>query len=173
MKTELPQYNLWYDGIVEVTPDKLENLILKGVNLDKICVTEINDAIEYLNNYSGYTFTTKNECGELDLEWKIPEEYHNMDMVEFFGELLSGISTINTDYEKRVERFMYEIEQFEKRGLFDLLKVIKFIIDTFRKQKVVWGVGRGSSCASYILYLMGLHCVDPIKYDIPADEFFK
>lgn len=173
MKTELQQYNLWYDGTVEVTPEQLEQLILKGVDLDRICVTEVTEAIEYLNNYSGYTFTTKSECDELDFEWKIPTEYSEMDMSEFFGELIAGIATINTDYEKRVERFMFEVEQYQQRGLFDLLKVIKFIVDTFRKHNVVWGVGRGSSCASYILYLMGLHCVDPIKYDIPANEFFK
>ena len=54
----------------------------------------------------------------------------------------------------------------------EFVKTVIFIVDTFKEAGIVWGVGRGSSCASYILFLLGLHLVDPIKFDISMDEFF-
>ena len=54
-----------------------------------------------------------------------------------------------------------------------VLKTMKYIVDTLRKHDVVWGVGRGSSVASYALYLIGVHKIDSVKYNLPIDEFFK
>jgi DNA polymerase III alpha subunit len=48
-----------------------------------------------------------------------------------------------------------------------------YIIDTMRKNNIVWGVGRGSSVASYILYLLGVHKVDSVKYNLHIEEFLK
>jgi DNA polymerase III alpha subunit len=42
-----------------------------------------------------------------------------------------------------------------------------------RDNNIVWGVGRGSSVASYVLYLLGIHKIDSIKYNLSPDEFFK
>jgi DNA polymerase III alpha subunit len=50
---------------------------------------------------------------------------------------------------------------------------MKYIVDTLRKNQIVWGVGRGSSVASYALYLIGVHKIDSVKYDLPIGEFFK
>jgi DNA polymerase III alpha subunit len=50
---------------------------------------------------------------------------------------------------------------------------MKYIVDTLRANNVVWGVGRGSSVASYVLHIIGVHKIDPIKYNIPIEEFFK
>jgi len=55
----------------------------------------------------------------------------------------------------------------------NLFRSILYLIDHFTQHNIVWGVGRGSSCASYVLYLFGLHCVDCIKYNIDAKEFFR
>jgi len=46
-------------------------------------------------------------------------------------------------------------------------------VNIFEENKVVWGTGRGSSCASYILYLIGIHQVDSVKYDLDLGEFFR
>ena len=50
---------------------------------------------------------------------------------------------------------------------------MKYIIDTLRENNVVWGVGRGSSVASYVLFLLGVHKIDSVKYNLPLEEFFK
>jgi DNA polymerase III alpha subunit len=55
----------------------------------------------------------------------------------------------------------------------DVLKAMKYLVDTLRANNVVWGVGRGSSVASYALYLIGVHKIDSIKYNLPIEEFFK
>jgi DNA polymerase III alpha subunit len=54
-----------------------------------------------------------------------------------------------------------------------VLKAMKYLVDTFRENNIVWGVGRGSSVASYALYLIGVHKVDSVKYELPITEFFK
>ena len=58
------------------------------------------------------------------------------------------------------------------RNLFPVLKVLIYIIDTMRKNNLVWGIGRGSSVASYVLYLIGVHKVDS-KYNLDIKEFPK
>ena len=54
-----------------------------------------------------------------------------------------------------------------------MLKTMKYIVDTLRTNNVVWGVGRGSSVASYVLHIIGVHKIDSVKYNLPIEEFFK
>jgi DNA polymerase III alpha subunit len=75
--------------------------------------------------------------------------------------------------DEQVQRVNIELAEYEKRGLLMLLKQMKYIIDTLKENNIVWGVGRGSSVASYTLFLMGVHRIDSIKYNIPLNEFFK
>jgi len=42
-----------------------------------------------------------------------------------------------------------------------------------RKNNIVWGVGRGSSVASYVLFLLGVHKIDSMYYELSVDEFLK
>jgi len=48
-----------------------------------------------------------------------------------------------------------------------------YFVDTLRKHNILWGVGRGSSVSSYILYLIGIHRIDSIKYNLNIGEFLK
>ena len=57
--------------------------------------------------------------------------------------------------------------------MLDVLKSMKYIVDTLRENGIIWGVGRGSSVASYVLFLIGVHKIDSVKYNIPIEEFFK
>ena len=66
-----------------------------------------------------------------------------------------------------------ELAEFEARNLFPILQLLIYIIDTMRKNNLVWGVGRGSSVASYILYLLGVHKVNSVKYNLNIKEFLK
>ena len=66
-----------------------------------------------------------------------------------------------------------ELTMFEERGLFPVIQILIYIIETMRKHKLVWGVGRGSSVASYVLYLLGVHKVDSLKYNLDIKEFLK
>jgi DNA polymerase III alpha subunit len=70
----------------------------------------------------------------------------------------------------RVEQ---ELAMYNERGLYPILQLLIYIIDTMRKYNLVWGVGRGSSVSSYILYLLGVHKVDSHKYNLDIKEFLK
>ena len=66
-----------------------------------------------------------------------------------------------------------ELTEFKARKLYPVLTVLIYIIDTMRKNNLVWGIGRGSSVASYVLYLIGIHKVDSLKYNLDIKEFLK
>jgi DNA polymerase III alpha subunit len=96
--------------------------------------------------------------------WFIPDDYCP-NLVEF----LYGQCTTS----EQTQRVNQELELFIKNGMYDLLHVMKYVVDTLRENNIVWGVGRGSSVASYVLHLIGVHKIDSIKYNIPIEEFFK
>ena len=54
-----------------------------------------------------------------------------------------------------------------------LLCYLKYLVDTMREHNIVWGVGRGSSVASYCLYLLGVHKINSIKFELDIKEFLK
>ena len=66
-----------------------------------------------------------------------------------------------------------ELTLYKKLDLLPVLRTIIFVINTLRENSVVWGVGRGSSVSSYVLYLIGAHDVDSIKYDLDVNEFLR
>ena len=66
-----------------------------------------------------------------------------------------------------------ELYEFEKRGLNDVLRYVIYLVDTMRKHNIVWGVGRGSSVASYVLYIIGIHRINSIQYELDWQEFLR
>jgi DNA polymerase III alpha subunit len=74
---------------------------------------------------------------------------------------------------EQTERVSRELEMFIQHNMMDLLYYLKYLVDTMRENNIVWGVGRGSSVASYVLYLLGVHKIDSIKYDLDIKEFLK
>ena len=66
-----------------------------------------------------------------------------------------------------------ELALYKARNLYPILQLMIYIVDMMRKNNLVWGVGRGSSVASYVLYLIGIHKIDSIKYNLDIEEFLK
>jgi DNA polymerase III alpha subunit len=95
----------------------------------------------------------------------MPKEYYDFEIV---GYLLD-----KTTNEEEYQRVVTELEIFAQHNMIDLLRYIKYLVDTMRKNNIVWGVGRGSSVASYVLYLIGVHKVNSIKYELDIKEFLK
>jgi DNA polymerase III alpha subunit len=96
--------------------------------------------------------------------WFMPEKYKNLDIEEFLVTLCP---------EENYERLVTELALFRQHSMIDLLKYIKYLVDTMREHNIVWGVGRGSSVASYVLYLIGVHKIDSVKYELNINEFLK
>ena len=97
--------------------------------------------------------------------WFMPDEYKSLDIAEYILKLCS------TDEE--LLRVQEELIMFQERNLFDLLRFLKYLVDTMRKHDIVWGVGRGSSVSSYVLYLIGVHKINSLSYDLDIKEFLK
>jgi hypothetical protein len=97
--------------------------------------------------------------------WHMPDEYKQLDIAQYVLDLCT------TDAE--LQRVGKELLLFQERDLFDLLRFLKYFVDTMRKNQVVWGLGRGSSVSSYVLYLLGVHKINSLYYDLPIEEFLK
>jgi len=98
-------------------------------------------------------------------QWFIPAKYKDIRIEEF---LLQQCKT-----EEEVERVLQELELFFQHGMMDVLICVKYLVDYMRKHDIVWGLGRGSSVASFCLYLIGLHKINSLKYQLDIKEFLK
>lgn len=177
-KTVLPDRILWYDGSITLTPEKINEYLLSGKSVnDKIYVTEINAEIEKFNKLNGKKLDIKTELAELDRSWNIPDSFKTLNVDEFvYDKLLEEHekSTLTTEQlSLRFSRVEQELQLYSKYNIVGILKTLIFVVSTFKHNNVVWGTGRGSSCSSYILYLIGLHDVDSVEYELDINEFFR
>jgi DNA polymerase III alpha subunit len=143
----------------------IEGILRHGPDILEHCQTS-DDIAQYTNRIS-------DECLQYPIprpvniqNWFIPKEYQDMDIEAWVRE-----QTPPWDPEhSRVEQ---ELALFNKHSMIPVLKAMKYIVDTLRANNIVWGVGRGSSVASYVLHIIGVHKIDSVKYNIPIEEFFK
>jgi DNA polymerase III alpha subunit len=97
--------------------------------------------------------------------WHMPDEYKKLDIAEYVVAMC--------DTPEKLQRVGQELLLYQERGLFNLLRYLKYLVDVMRNNHVIWGVGRGSSVASYVLYLLGVHRIDSMYYDLDAAEFLR
>ena len=97
--------------------------------------------------------------------WFIPKEYNDFDVAQFV------LAQCKTDAE--LQRAGEELLLYQERDMFILLKYLKYLVDTLRTNNIIWGVGRGSSVASFVLYLIGIHRINSLYYELPITEFLK
>ena len=157
--------------------NELCDLLYKNPNLD-LSLFLVEDPQEFnksrselhadVPNLFGYV-TLADSVEEFDLrfqrKWHMPNEYKELDIAEHI------LSLCTQDYE--LQRVAEELLLYQERDLFDLLRYLKYLVDTLRKNNLVWGVGRGSSVASYVLFLLGVHKINSLYYDLSIDEFLK
>ena len=154
--TRLKDRILYFDGESAWESDKIVDLILEHGP----------DMIFSIQQLPGVQ--QKTGCGLMPLmKWNIPEEYLTRDIETELLEEASGISTEATN------RVREELEEYKARDMLPLLRVLLYIRDKFEKEGVVWGVGRGSSVASYVLFLMKIHLVDSLKFELSIKEFLR
>jgi DNA polymerase III alpha subunit len=97
--------------------------------------------------------------------WFMPEEYRQLDIAKYILDLCQS--------DVELQRVCEELLLYVERGLLDLLRYLKYLVDVMTKNQLIWGVGRGSSIASYVLYLLGVHRIDSIYYDLDPREFLR
>lgn len=122
------------------------------------------DIIPLLKFYQNLDIEIKDWDTQLQNQWFMPKDYCP-DLIEMLYKMCKT--------KEQTERVSTELELFIQHNMMDLLFYLKYLVDTLRQNKIVWGVGRGSSVASYVLFLIGVHKIDSIKYDLDIKEFLK
>jgi hypothetical protein len=145
---------------------KLELIVDKTVDFE-LAATILEDPGSLLqwtfpvdSNQSVIDFDT-----ELQSHWHMPDEYKQLDIAEHV------LSLCKSDIE--LQRVGQELLLYQERDLFNLLRYLKYLVDIMRENKLIWGVGRGSSVSSYVLYLLGVHRIDSIYYNLDIAEFLR
>lgn len=98
-------------------------------------------------------------------QWFMPEEYKQLDIAEYVLNLCQN--------DAELQRCGQELLMFQERGLFNLLRYLKYIVDLMTQNRLIWGVGRGSSVASFVLYKLRVHRIDSLYYDLDPAEFLR
>jgi hypothetical protein len=160
--------------------DDLADLIMQGHEIwniekfvvdDSVNIEQLISRIEDPGSLLTWTFPENSDISIPEFDhvrqrhWFMPDEYKNIDIAEY---VLGLCST-----PEQLQRAGEELLLFQERNLFDLLRYLKYLVDIMRDHSVIWGVGRGSSVASYVLYLMGVHRCDSMYYDLDPREFLR
>ena len=101
----------------------------------------------------------------LQSAWLMPAKYSLINIEDFL------IAKCNTREEQI--RVQEELSKYKDQNLLPLLQYMIFLVDTLRQNNIIWGVGRGSSVSSFVLYLIGINRINPIKYNLNFHEFLK
>ena len=165
-------------GIPRFSNRDLIDMIYSG-NADKVHVVlcdesddveKFNKAMEEqgmnpLQKYIPLDVDKKTFDGVCQGEWFMPDEYKNLNVHNY---ILTKELT-----QEETARAAEELAEFERRGMINLLRYMIYLVNFMRENNIVWGVGRGSSVASYVLYLIGVHKINSIQYGLDWHEFLR
>jgi DNA polymerase III alpha subunit len=145
-------------------PDiKLKNvLVVEPITFDP--ALEIENIPE-LVQYTLSDQTIQEFDSEYVSNWYMPEEYKQFDIAKYVLEQCTC--------EEELQRAGKELLLFQERDMFTLLQYLKFLVDLMRSHNIVWGVGRGSSVSSFVLFLLDVHRINSLEFDLPIEEFLK
>lgn len=167
-------------GEIVLDEQDLCDLVLQGrdiKSLDRVTVdpaVDLESLIHVLEDPDAvltWTFPEDSDCSVPDYDalrqrhWHMPDQYQKMDIAAHV------LSLCRTDTE--LQRCGHELMLYQERGLFDLLRYLTYLVDVMTQNHVIWGVGRGSSVASYVLYLLGVHRINSMFYDLDVGEFLR
>lgn len=164
-------------GIPYAYTAELCDIIYQNPDIDLSCVfvkdpDQYNDAIKSF--YADLPVLKLYNLNDVDIDefdktnqsaWNMPDEYQQLDIAQW---LLDQCQS-----QAELQRVGEELLLYQERNLFSLLKQLKYMVDTWRTNNIVWGVGRGSSVASYVLYLIGVHRINSMYYDLDIKEFLR
>lgn len=98
-------------------------------------------------------------------QWFMPSEYYNINIYDF---CIAKCCTVEEEC-----RVLEELNEFNNRNMLALLQWLIYFVDVCTADNIIWGVGRGSSVSSFVLYLIGIHRIHSIKYNLNWQEFLR
>lgn len=165
-------------GQAILSSSHLKELLLQGKNISHLNVEPDEEILLFQKYQSELLSETITFLGAPEEEitfdefhkrcadtWIFPAIYQQIDVKTW---LLDKCKTL-----VEIARVEEEYLLYEDRDLIMLLRLFIFLVDYMRKNKFIWGVGRGSSTSSYILFLIGVHRVDSLKYGFDIRDYLK
>ena len=166
------------NGELIFSESDLCDLVMQGHNITEMKRVIIDQTVdletaamilEKVPDFVRYNELSETGLAEFDHRcqetWFMPEEYKNLDIAEYV------LSLCRSDAE--LQRCGQELMLYQERDLFNLLRYLKYLVDLMNQNNLIWGVGRGSSVASYVLYKLGVHRIDSMYYDLDPGEFLR
>lgn len=187
MKTELSDRTLWYDGDSVISSDRLLATILNG-NREKLSenlhVDVITKEIAQYNKLQSPKQKIKQKIGLNPIKslWKKPESialrfqtYESVKsyILDKFVDKCIEDEILDDEISSRSKRLSEELALYYTHNLVEALQILIHIVETFERENIVWGVGRGSCVSSYVLYVLGVHDVDSVRYGLEITDFIK
>jgi DNA polymerase III alpha subunit len=143
----------------------ITNLFIQTANQYNESLKKIGIDLPFLKEEPNHSETATEFDQRLQKIWFMPDEYNNINTLQYL------LDRCQTQEEK--DRVVSEHEIFEKKGFIKVLQFLIYFIDTLRKNNIVWGVGRGSSVASFCLFLIGVHKINPLQHNLDHREFLR
>ena len=161
--TESGLLEMFYNG-VEDTAELLADDTDAVIQYNKWCRT-FDKTERQLPVFAPLDISPEVFHAQRQTEWLMPEKYQSMDIPAYL------YAKCTTQAQK--DRVTSELALFTKHRMVRVLQLLVYIVDTLRDNDILWGVGRGSSVASYCLFLIGIHRIDSLMYDLDISEFIK
>ena len=159
------------DDVCDLLMQGHDLAVFQGMIVDRISTEEMAHILENVPSFIEYDkisqedLTTEAYDHRCQSTWFMPDEYKQLDIAAHV------LNLCKTDAE--LQRVGEELLLFQERDLFNLLRYLKYLVDVMQENHVIWGVGRGSSVASYVLYLLGVHRINSMYYDLDPREFLR
>lgn len=163
---------VWFDGKESVEPRRVPEIIFERGALPDF-VTLIDDSVALYNKLSPTApLRVRTSCERPPpATW-----FQSIEAIDVEREVAQHLASLLQTtpaalHEAYISRVSQELREYERRGMFPILRACLYVVNTFRERNVVWGVGRGSAVASFVLYVIGIHDINSVKYGLELSEF--
>jgi hypothetical protein len=167
-------------GEIVLEEQDLCDLVMQGRDITKITAVTLDPALdlerliqslEDPGSLPTWRFPEQPDISVMEFDvkrqttWFMPPEYRDTDIAQHILDLCTT--------QEQLQRVGEELLLFQEHNLFDLLRYLRYLVAVMHENRIIWGVGRGSSVASYVLYLLGVHRIDSMYYDLDPREFLR
>ncbi len=177
-----PGIRFCFDGTYIINAAKVERdpLVITSLPATSF-VDELTPAIKSYNAMClpAQRIKVKQDFDESAIDatvWHIPDAYTEMTLGDIANRLYDEQTRRGLDdakYDERADRIQQELVAYHADKRLDMLRLMLYIVDRLTETNSIWGVGRGSSVSSYVLFLIGVHDIDSVLYDLDFGDFMK
>ena len=140
-------------------------IVLEDATKYKTATKDLYSELAQVQQYVESNLTVEEFDKQKQQNWYMPKEYKDFDIAKWLLDQCSN--------DEELQRAGKELLVFQERGLMMLLNYMKYLVDTMRSNNIVWGVGRGSSVGSFVLYKIGINRINPIYYRLDFEDFLN